>query len=149
MNTCSLIGRLTKENELRYSASGTAVLHNSLAVNRKFKKDETDFITLLAFSKTAELMANHLNKGDQVGIEGHIQTGSYEKDGKKIYTMEVVVDSITFVGSKKDGQSQNNPPSTNTSSNKKSYSQTGLTRVDDDPFKDNGQIDISDSDLPF
>lgn len=102
MNQVALIGRITKEIELRYSASGTAVLRNSLAVNRKFKKDETDFINLLAFGKTAELMANHLNKGDQVGIEGHIQTGSYEKDGKKVYTTEVVVDSITFIGGKKE-----------------------------------------------
>jgi single-strand DNA-binding protein len=148
MNTCSLIGRLTKENELRYSASGTAVLRNSLAVNRKFKKDETDFINLLAFQKTAELMANHLNKGDQVGIEGHIQTGSYEKDGKKIYTTEVVVDNITFVGSRKDGETRNNQPNTNTPSTTKTQAQ-GKTRVEDDPFANKGQIDISNDDLPF
>jgi single-strand DNA-binding protein len=132
MNNCSLIGRLTKENDLRYSQSGTAVLRNSLAVNRKFKKDETDFINLLAFSKTAELMANHLNKGDQVGIEGHIQTGSYEKDGKKIYTTEIVVDNITFIGGKKEDK----PPKQN-------------TRVEDDPFSGNGAINITDDDLPF
>jgi single-strand DNA-binding protein len=148
MNNVSLIGRLVKDSSITYSQSGTAVLKNSLAVNRKFKKDETDFINILAFGKTAELIANHLNKGDQVGIEGHIQTGSYEKEGKKIYTFEVVVDNITFIGSKKDVQQQNNQSHTNTSSNDKNSSQ-GNTGVGDDPFKSNGQIDIDDSDLPF
>jgi single-strand DNA-binding protein len=133
MNSTALIGRLTKENELRYSPSGTAVLRNSLAVNRKFKKDETDFINILAFGKTAELIANHLGKGDQVGIEGHIQTGSYENsEGKKVYTTEVVVDNITFIGGKK----QDKPA-------------TKYTADPGDPFKDNGQIDIDSEDLPF
>lgn len=101
MNTVNLIGRLTKEGELKYSQSGTAFYRNTLAVNRKFKKEEADFMNLLAFSKTAELMGNNLIKGSQVGIEGHIQTGSYEKDGKKNFTFEVVVDSLTFIGKKK------------------------------------------------
>jgi single-strand DNA-binding protein len=133
MNSTNIIGRLTKESEIKYSTSGTAVLKNSLAVNRKFKKDETDFINILAFGKTAELMANHLNKGDQVGIEGHIQTGSYEKEGKKIYTFEVVVDNITFVGGKKENKQETPPPS----------------KTDNDPFAGKGQIDINDDDLPF
>jgi single-strand DNA-binding protein len=132
MNTCSLIGRLTKESDIRYSQSGTAVLRNSVAVNRKFKKDETDFINILAFGKTAELMANHLNKGDQVGIEGHIQTGSYEKDGKKVYTTEIVVDNMTFIGGKK----QDKPAQK-------------YTADPGDPFQSGGQIDISDDSLPF
>jgi single-strand DNA-binding protein len=132
MNTCSLIGRLTKESDLRYSQSGTAVLRNSLAVNRKFKKDETDFINILAFGKTAELMANHLNKGDQVGLEGHIQTGSYEKEGRKVYTTEIVVDNMTFIGGKK----QDKPAQK-------------YTADPGDPFQPGGQIDIDSDDLPF
>lgn len=133
MNTVNLIGRLVRENELRYSAQGTAVLKNTLAVNRKFKKDESDFINLLAFGKTAELMANHLNKGDLVGIEGHIQTGSYEKDGKKVYTFEVVADNITFISGKK----------------KEEKPAQKYTADPGDPFADKGQINIDDSDLPF
>jgi single-strand DNA-binding protein len=134
MNNVSLIGRLTQETALKYSQSGTAILKNTVAVNRKFKKDETDFINILAFAKTAELIGNHLNKGDQVGIEGHIQTGSYENsEGKKVYTTEVVVDNITFIGGKKK---EDNPA-------------TKYTADPGDPFKDNGQIDISDDDLPF
>jgi single-strand DNA-binding protein len=135
MNSTNLIGRLTHENDLRYSTQGTAVLKNSVAVNRKFKREETDFINILAFGKTAELIANHMNKGDQLGIEGHIQTGSYEKDGKKIYTFEVVVDNITFIGSKGSGNTQG-------------QQSAAQTRVDEDPFS-GGQINIQDDDLPF
>jgi single-strand DNA-binding protein len=129
MNITTLIGRLTKDGDLKYSESGTAIYKNSIAVNRKFKKDEADFINLVAFQKTAELMANHLTKGDQVGIEGHIQTGSYEKDGKRIYTFDVVVDNITFVGGKKQDKPQQTTPKTN-----------------NDPFTG---VDISDDSLPF
>jgi single-strand DNA-binding protein len=134
MNISTLIGRLTKEGDLTYSATGTAIYKNSIAVNRKFKKDEADFINLVAFQKTAELMANHLTKGDQVGIEGRIQTGSYEKDGKRIYTFDVVVDNITFIGGKKQEKPANEPPK---------------TKVSEDPFQGNGSITIQDDDLPF
>lgn len=134
MNTTAIIGRLTQDTSLKYSQSGTAILKNTVAVNRKFKKDETDFINILAFGKTAELIGNHLNKGDQVGIEGHIQTGSYENsEGKKIYTFEVVVDNITFIGGKKQEKQQNS---------------TGYERVND-PFTGSGQINIDSDDLPF
>jgi single-strand DNA-binding protein len=86
-------------------------------------------MNLLAFTKTAELMSNNLQKGDQIGIEERIQTGSYEKDGKKIYTFEVVVNSITFLGKKREDNSQCN---------------TGNPGA---PFQ-NGTM-ISDDDLPF
>jgi single-strand DNA-binding protein len=129
LNSVNLIGRITKEGELKYSPAGTAYYRNSLAVNRKSNKNEADFMNLLAFKKTAELMGNNLQKGDQVGIEGHIQTGSYEKDGKKIYTFEIVVDSITFLGKKKVDTSISNTANPN------------------DPFQ-NGTM-ISDDDLPF
>jgi single-strand DNA-binding protein len=129
MNTVNLIGRLVKDGELKYSQSGTALYRNTLAVNRKFKQNDADFINLLAFAKTAELMGNNLIKGGQVGIEGHIQTGSYEKDGKKIFTFEVVVDGITFVGKKKEHESQSN------------------AAVDYRPLQNGTEID--DSDLPF
>jgi single-strand DNA-binding protein len=134
MNNVTLLAVLTKEGDLKYSESGTAIYKNSIAVNRKFKKDEADFINLVAFQKTAELMANHLTKGDQVGIEGRIQTGSYEKDGKRIYTFDVVVDNITFIGGKKQDKPANEPPK---------------TKVSEDPLKGNGSIDIQDDDLPF
>ena len=103
MNNVCIIGRLTKDLETRTSPSGTTIGKTSIAVNRKFKKEETDFINLIAFNKTAELMSQYLGKGSQVGIDGRIQTGSYDnKDGKKVYTFDVVVDSITFIDSKKE-----------------------------------------------
>jgi single-strand DNA-binding protein len=138
LNTTNLIGRLTRENEIRYSQSGTAVLRNTIAVNRKFKREEADFINILAFSKGAELIANHFNKGDEIAIEGHIQTGSYEKDGRKIYTTEVVVDNITFTNGKKSGNQSNNQ-----------NSNQQQTRVDNDPFQNNNGIEMDPGGLPF
>lgn len=107
MNNVCLVGRLTKDNEVRYSQSATpvAVLRNSIAVNRRFKKQgeaDADFINILAFGKTAELIEKSVKKGQQLGIEGRIQTGNYEKDGKKVYTSEVVIENITFIGSKNE-----------------------------------------------
>lgn len=104
-----LIGRITRDLELK--GNETKVLGFGLAVNRKFKKDgeqEADFINCKAFGNTAEVMVNHLSKGRQIGIEGRIQCGSYEKEGQKIYTTEVIVDSFYFADSKKDGQAQEN-----------------------------------------
>jgi single-strand DNA-binding protein len=146
MNNVQIIGRLVRDNSLRYSPSGVAVLNNTVAVNRRFKKDEADFINILAFKQGAELIANHFNKGDEIAITGHIQTGDYEKDGRKVYTTEVVVDQITFTNGKK-----NNNQSTNQSSNQNNnQGSNNYTRVDDDPFtNDSVPIDISDSDLPF
>ncbi|MGG1677331.1 single-stranded DNA-binding protein [Neobacillus sp. NRS-1170] len=129
MNTVNLIGRLVKDGELKFAQSGTAFYLNTLAVNRKFKKEETDYIRLLAFTKTAEIMGNNLIKGDQIGIEGHIQTGSYEKDGQKTFTTQVVVDSITFVGKRKENESQIK------------------TAVSNEPLQTGTVID--DEDLPF
>lgn len=141
MNTVNIIGRLTRESELRYSPSGTAVLRNSVAVNRKFKRDETDFINITAFGKTAELIANHLNKGEQIGIEGHIQTGSYERDGRKVFTFDVIVDSVTFIGGKGNSQGQQN--------NGSQGQQKPNAPVNDDPFANSGQLDINSDDFPF
>ncbi|HHX67278.1 MAG TPA: single-stranded DNA-binding protein [Gallicola sp.] len=109
MNNVCIIGRLTKDLEVRTSPSGTTVGKTSIAVNRKFKKEEADFINLIAFNKTAELMSQYLGKGSQVGIEGRIQTGSYDsKEGKKVYTFDVVVDNITFIDSKKEQEQVSN-----------------------------------------
>ena len=105
MNQVGIIGRLTKETELKYNANGTAVLKNGVAVRRD--KERTDFINIVAFNKTAELIGNHFKKGDQIGINGSIITGSYEKDGKKIFTTDVMVNSITFIdGNKKEAKQE-------------------------------------------
>ena len=111
MNKVILIGRLTKDPELRYAAgSGTAVCRFTVAINRQFKKDETDFINCKAFAKTAEILAQYVFKGQQLSVTGHIQTGKYKnKDGKDVYTTEVIVDSFDFVsqGNKEQAKKDN------------------------------------------
>ena len=95
MNNVNLVGRFVRDLELKYSKEGKAVLKSSIAVNRS--KDVTDFINIVAFGKTAELIAEYHKKGDLIALNGSIWTGSYEKEGQKVYTFEVAVNSITFV----------------------------------------------------
>lgn len=106
MNHVSLIGRLTKDLELRKVSSGTSVVTFILAVNRRFKAEgqpEADFIRCTAWGKTAEVMSQYLNKGTQIGVEGRIQTGQYEdKSGSMVYTTDIVVESFDFIGNKKE-----------------------------------------------
>lgn len=100
MNITVLIGRLTKDVEVRYtSGSQTAVASFNVAVDRY--GDGTDFPRCKAFGKTAENLGRYCHKGSKIAIRGRIETGSYEKDGKTIYTQEVVADSIEFLDSKK------------------------------------------------
>ena len=110
MNKVILIGRLTKDPDLRFAAgSGTAVARFNLAVTRPFKKDETDFISCVAFGKTAETITQYLTKGSPIAITGHIQTGSYDaQDGSKRYTTDVMVNSFEFIGGKKADNTGNN-----------------------------------------
>ena len=102
-NRCMLIGNLTKDNELK-QAGQTQVLRNTLAVKREFKKDETDFINIIAFGKTAELIAKYTQKGSKLYIEGSLQIGSYEKDGIKRQTADVIVRNIEFIGGNKQNK---------------------------------------------
>ena len=101
MNSVALIGRLTKDIELRYSNSGMAVARFSIAINRGRDKDGkdkgADFPNIIVFGKQAENCEKHLAKGRQVAIQGHIQTGNYEKDGRKVYTTDVVADRVEFL----------------------------------------------------
>lgn len=109
MNKVVLMGRLTKDPELRFTAvSGTAVSRFAVAVDRKKKDDGADFINCVAFGKTAETISQYLVKGRQILIEGNIRTGSYENDeGKKIYTTNVNVERFEFIGNKGDSTSSN------------------------------------------
>lgn len=93
-------GRLVKDPELNYSAgTGTAVCRLTLAVPRPFKKEETDFINCIAFSKRAETIAQYLTKGRELLIEGHIQVSKYQdKEGNNRYSTDVVIDSFEFIG---------------------------------------------------
>lgn len=137
MNKVILMGRLTKDPDVRYSQANppVAVARYSLAVNRRFKKQgeqEADFINCVAFGKAAEFVEKFLKKGMQISIVGRIQTGSYtDKDGKKIYTTDVVAEEHYFAESKKDSQ---------TSSNASSDSTEAFYPIDEN---------IDDTDLPF
>ena len=106
MNSTQLLGRLTKDPELKYGASGNAYCKFTLAVNRAFKKDETDFINCTAFGKAAETIAEYVRKGDQFAVTGRIQVDAFEKDGEKRYSTGVIVDGFTFISkAKADGTS--------------------------------------------
>lgn len=108
MNHVTLIGRLTKDPEVRYTQSGTPVGTFTLAVDRRVQKDkpkEADFIPCVVWGKTAEIVGNWCKKGKQVGIEGRIQVRSYDaKDGSKRYVTEVIVSNLELLG-KGDGAS--------------------------------------------
>ena len=124
MNKCMLMGRLTRDPEVRMSGD-TAVARFSLAVDRRFKKDgeqTADFINCVAFGKTAEFIEKYGHKGTKFVVEGRIQTGSYtNKDGQKVYTTDVVVEQVEFAESKNSSseggatETSNNSASTDTS----------------------------------
>lgn len=102
MNKVILIGRLTKDADLRFiPGSGKAIARFTLAVNRPMKKDDADFINCIAFGKMAETITQYVYKGNQLSIVGRIKTGSYEKNKIKIYTTDVIVESFTFLSNSK------------------------------------------------
>lgn len=108
MNKLILIGRLTKDPEIRVSGSVT-ITKFSLAVDRRFKRDgepEADFFNCTAFNKTAEFIEKYCSKGMKMAIEGRIQNDNYEKDGVKHYSVAVIVENIEFAESKKSGASE-------------------------------------------
>ena len=110
MNKVVLIGRLTKDPELRYAqGNGTAVCRFTLAINRLFKKDETDFINCIAFNKQGEAIAQYVTKGRQLAVIGNIRTGSYDgQDGIKRYTTDILVESFEFIGNSNNGNVNTN-----------------------------------------
>lgn len=99
MNNVLLIGRLVKDVESKFTEEGKSISRLTLAVNR-MKKDEADFISCTAFGKTAEVLINYTQKGSQIAIQGNIRTGSYEKDGTKVYTTEVVIQRVELLSGK-------------------------------------------------
>lgn len=126
MNRVDLIGRLTKDLELRRSNTGNSVIRFTLAVDRRFKQPggpEADFISCVAFGKTAENMARFLHKGSLIAVEGRIQTGSYmNQQQQRVYTTDIVADSVTFLESRKSqGYNDNNGFNQNYSNQNSGY----------------------------
>ena len=105
MNKFIGIGALTKTVEVRYTKNELKVANFTIAINREVKNKEgnydADFISCVAYGNLADLVSKYLDKGSRISVEGHIQTGSYEKDGKKTYTTDIVVEKIQFLDSKK------------------------------------------------
>lgn len=156
INSVSLVGRLTKDPELRYTPKGIAVTRFTLAVNRPFtgqnNEKQADFINVLVWRKAAENAANYLHKGSLTGVVGRIQTGSYEgQDGKRVYTTEVVAEQVQFLDSNSQhGNSQQNRTQQNSQQQKPTYDKPkpppdlpqSVSRYEPAPF------DVDD-DLPF
>ena len=114
MNKLILSGNLVKDIDLKFSPTGTAVLRNTIAVRRKTKDKntgnyESDFIPFVCFSKTAEFVAEKFIKGQGIQLECRLQSGSYDKEGTKVYTLEAIVDNVEFLGSKGNNNSNSAP----------------------------------------
>ena len=141
MNSVNLTGRLTRDPELKYSQSGTAIAGFSLAVPRQYHRDTTDFIDCVAFGKTAEIVAQHLNKGSQIGVTGSLQIESYtKKDGSKAKAAKVKVDSFEFLSAKGADRPAERE--------KSEWDSLGEVINLDAPTPESGPVD-SEMDLPF
>ena len=144
MNITTLTGRAVKDWELKFTSNGIAVANCTMAVQRKFKNAQgsydADFISLVAWKKTAELLVEYVKKGDQFGISGSIQTRNYENnEGKKVYITEINVNEFDFPNKHK-GDSGFTP--------NKETQPTKEQMAQDDPFAGSSVV-ISDDDLPF
>lgn len=143
INRVVLVGRMTKDADLKYTSTGTPVSNFTLAITRSFNREETDFINCVVWRKPAENLANFTKKGSLIGIEGRIETRSYDgQDGKRVYVTEIVCDSVQFLDSK--------PKESNEGVTTQQTETTQKTSFNDDPFGGtNKTIDIQDEDLPF
>lgn len=155
INRTVLVGRLTRDPELRYTQGGTAVASFTLAVNRQFTNSqgerEADFINCVIWKKAAENFTNFTHKGSLVGIDGRLQTRNYEnKQGQRVYVTEVVAENFSLLESKNANSSDNtNNNPNNQYSNSNNQSNNSNNNMSD-PFADNSKpIDISDDSLPF
>lgn len=156
-NVVVISGRLTKDPDVRYTTEGVGVARINVAVDRKYKREgqpSADFVNCVAFGKTAEVLERYFVKGQQILVNGRIQTGKYEKDGVTHYTTDVAVDSVEFIGKKgdisNDDDDSDYTPPTRSSETKKNGSRKksaddeapeGFTLIDED--------DDFASDLPF
>ena len=159
MNSVNLIGRLTKDVDLRYTQSGLAVGRFSVAIDRPKKDGQSngaDFPNCVAYGKTAENLANYVHKGEMVGVTGCIRTGSYEnKDGRKVYTTDISVASVQFLNSRSSG-GQNNGYQNNGNGyqNNGGYQQQNTSNSPNNGNfsqnnAQNAQYGFDENDLPF
>src|SRR5699024_3858865 len=163
LNRVVLVGILTRDPDLLYTQNGTAVANFTLAVNRPFTNQQgerdADFINCVIWRRPAENLANYMKKGSMVGVDGRIQSRTFDdKDGKTVYVTEVVADSVQFLESQGSSQQQGavyNQQSPafqqNQNQNQNQNQQQSQSNFNDDNiFKNDGEpTDISDDDLPF
>ncbi|MBC1499366.1 single-stranded DNA-binding protein [Listeria weihenstephanensis] len=150
MNRVVLVGRLTKDPELRYTPAGVAVATFTLAVNRNFTNQagerEADFINCVIWRKPAENVANYLKKGSMAGVDGKVQTRNYEgQDGKRIYVTEILAESVQFL----EPRNANNQSNTAKQGDYQTGTNTPQQQASTAVIDDGSPIDISDDDLPF
>ena len=136
VNNITVSGRLAKELELRYTTSGKAVGNTTIAVDRKYAKDETDFFNVVIWGKSAENFANFTAKGSPVAFEGRLQSRSYEnKQGQHVTVVEIVANDFTLFENREQTEQRRKGNPTQQSHN--------------DPFTTGKEINIQDDDLPF
>lgn len=160
LNRVILIGRLTRDPELRYTPAGVAVTQFTIAVDRPFTSQggerEADFIPVVTWRQLAETCANYLRKGRLTAVEGRIQVRNYENnEGKRVYVTEVIADNVRFLESNREGGAsggggqREEAPFGGGGNSGSGRSNNNFSRSND-PFSDDGKpIDISDDDLPF
>ena len=153
MNKVFLIGRLTRDPELRHTSSGMAVCQINVAISRRTgagREPETDFINVVVWDKQAENVSKYLAKGRQVAVEGRIQTRSYDNnEGKRTYVTEVVANNVEFLGSVSDNAKNQSAGEENPFDSMPIDEPAGAS-IDNDPFASFGEkVEISDNDLPF
>ena len=158
MNKAILIGRLTRDPELRTTPTGRNVCQFAIAVNRTYTsasgEREADFINCVVWDKQAENLARYQKKGNQIAVEGRIQTRNYDdKDGKKVYVTEILATNISFLDAKGTGNGGNNlygMPEPPIAQEEFMPERVETVSVEKDPFEAFGDsIEISDNDLPF
>lgn len=153
INNVVLVGRLTKDPEIKYTASGIAYSRFTLAVNRAFKSGDerkADFISCVAWKKQAENLANFMRKGGQIGVCGRIQTDSYvDGDNKRIYTTDIVADSIQFLESRGANSENAPPPSKAAQYQEPQYYNQRPSAPQQQPSNRSGDLAVSEDDLPF
>lgn len=156
LNRVILIGRLTKDPELRYTPSGVAITTFTIAVDRPFsgqqEKREADFIPVVTWRQLAETCANYLRKGRLTAVEGRIQVRNYDNnEGRRVYVTEIVADNVRFLESSNSGGREEMAGGSAVAGGAGNRNNgSGGQRDNHDPFADDGKpIDISDDDLPF
>ena len=150
INRTILVGRLTKDPEFRTTPSGVSIANFTLAVNRTFTnaqgEREADFINVVVFRKQAENVSHYLTKGSLAGVDGRLQSRSYENnEGKRVFVTEVVADSVQFLEPKGNGSNNVSQGQQRGNNNQ----QSGNTATNNPFANANGPVDIDDSDLPF